>query len=239
MKGLPKRPLSHIIGEQAVAALRNVLPPQWICREMSNDYGIDCEIEAVENDGTVTGGIVKVQVKGTASNVNIKKYGISVSIESVRYWVLIPVPTIIVRVVDNPKEVLWLNIREYLILTGQLEDIYSTRKKSIYFNFNKAKRLPKDLVELDEIIKSHQADVLNMKEASENVVAADYIGYCLLVKKFDNDPDKMINWLREKGSLEQLVSDLPFAVWIKKQAEEDSGFLERVKRMVIETAGEN
>ena len=82
---LPKRPMSHIIGDQAVLTLRNSLPKEWICRELNSDYGIDCEIEVVKSNGTATGALCKVQVKGTNSDVKLLKYGISIGgiIESV------------------------------------------------------------------------------------------------------------------------------------------------------------
>jgi len=40
---MPKRPATHITGEQAVLAFRQSLPKEWILREVSTDYGIDCE----------------------------------------------------------------------------------------------------------------------------------------------------------------------------------------------------
>jgi hypothetical protein len=102
---LPKRPISHVIGDQAVLVLRNSLPKEWIYREVNNDYGIDGEIEVVKADGTVTGALCKVQVKGTNSHVKLLKYGISVSTDTVRYWLALPLPTIIFRIIDNHKEV--------------------------------------------------------------------------------------------------------------------------------------
>ena len=50
----------------------------------------------------------------------------------------------------------------------------------------------------------------------------------------------MIKWLRENGSHDQLINDLPFAIWVKRQSEEDFGLLNRIYSMVMSiTKGDN
>jgi len=237
--GLPKRPMSHIIGDQAVLALRNSLPKEWICRELNSDYGIDCEIEVVKSDGTVTGALCKVQVKGTNSDVELLKYGISISTNTVRYWLALPLPTIIVRVINNPKQVLWINIREYLLEAELLDTLYSTRKKTIYFNFKNAYNLPQTINELEELIAEHQIAVSNFRTDTEVRVNGDFFGFIILVHVFENDPDKMIKWIRENGSDDQLIDDLPFAIWVKRQSEEDPDLLNRIHSMVMSITRED
>ena len=156
---MPQRPLTHITGDQAVLALRNALPRAWIFREPTSDYGIDGEIEIVTTTGSVTGALIKVQVKGTASSVSASKLGISVAVDSVRYWLALPVPVIIVRVTENPDSVLWLDVRQYLVEKGRLEAIYSTKQQSILFNFSNANTLPANEEKLEEIALTHQSDV--------------------------------------------------------------------------------
>lgn len=230
--GLPKRPMSHIIGDQAVLALRNSLPKEWICRELNSDYGIDCEIEVVNSDGTVTGALCKVQVKGTNSDIELLKYGISISTNTVRYWLALPLPTIIVRVIDNSKQVLWINVRKYLLEAELLDTLYSTRKKTIYFNFKNAYDFQQTIKELEELITEHQIAVSNFRTDTEDRMKADFCGFSILVHLFENDPDKMIKWIRENGSYDQLINDLPFAIWVKRQSEEDPDLLNRIYSMV-------
>jgi len=55
----------------------------------------------------------------------------------------------------------------------------------------------------------------------------------ILVHVFENDPDKMIKWIRENGSYDQLINDLPFAIWVKRQTEEDPDLLNRIYSMVM------
>lgn len=230
---LPKRPISHVIGDQAVLVLRNSLPKEWIYREANNDYGIDGEIEVVKADGTVTGALCKVQVKGTNSNVKLLKYGIDVSTTAVRYWVALPLPTIIFRIIDNPKEVLWISVRKYLLETELLDILYSTRKKTIHFNFKNAYDLPQTIKELEELITENQNMINYFKSDIEAQEKGDFIGFIALVHVYENDPDKMIKWLRENGSNNQLIDDLPFAIWVKRQSEEDPDLLNRIYSMVM------
>ncbi len=237
--GLPKRPMSHIIGDQAVLALRNSLPKEWICRELNSDYGIDCEIEVVKSDGTVTGALCKVQVKGTNSEVKLLKYGISISTNTVRYWLALPLPTIIVRVIDNPKEVLWINVRRYLLEAELLDTLYSTRKKTIYFNFKNAYDFSQTIKELEKLITEHQIEVSNFRTDTEGRVKGDFFGFIILVHVFENDPDKMIKWIRENGSYDQLINDLPFAIWVKRQSVEDTDLLNRIYSMVMSITRED
>lgn len=230
---LPKRPISHVIGDQAVLVLRNSLPKEWIYREANNDYGIDGEIEVVKADGTVTGALCKVQVKGTNSDVKLLKYGISVSTDTVRYWLALPLPTIIVRIINNPKEVLWINVRKYLLEAGLIDILYSTPKKKIRFTFKDAHNLPQTIKELEELITENQNMINYFKSDIEAQEKADFIGFIALVHVYENDPDKMIKWLRENGSNDQLIDDLPFAIWVKRQSEEDPDLLNRIYSMVM------
>ena len=60
------------------------------------------------------------------------------------------------------------------------------------------------------------------------------MGYILLIRLFEGDVDKWIQWLRENGSEDQLTHDLPFVVWVKRQSQGDAGFIDRVRQMVEE-----
>ncbi len=229
---LPQRPDTHVIGDQAVLALRNTLPNQWIYRETSPDYGIDGEIEVVMDDGTVTGGFIKCQVKGTASSVRIQKGGLAVSLTTVRYWITLPVPTILVRVTENPDEIHWLDVRQHLQHKGELASIYETKRKSIFFDFQSAYRLPDTVTILEELALSHQRNVSAMNEVLEEFIGTHVVGFVILLGLFDGNPDAMIKWLREKASLEQLADDLAFAIWAKDQVEHDPNFLDYARSVV-------
>lgn len=69
-----KRPDAHIIGEQAVALFKQLLPRQWAVREYVPDYGIDLDVELFsESSQRTLGEHILVQVKGEES-ISVKKH---------------------------------------------------------------------------------------------------------------------------------------------------------------------
>lgn len=61
----PKRSQSHCSETSSAAILHEVLPRQWMCRELGErDYGVDFLIEMVGEKHLVTGHIAAVQLKG-------------------------------------------------------------------------------------------------------------------------------------------------------------------------------
>jgi hypothetical protein len=234
MASWPQRPREHVVGDRAVLALRDALPEQWIFRELTSDYGIDGEIEAVDESGAVTGALVKVQVKGTASAVEVVRNSVSVDIDTVRYWLSLPVPVIVVRATQYAARVLWLDVREYLLERGHLDSIFITKRRTIQFDFKKAYELPADAGKLEELALEHQADVSGMHLEALDRIVGDFMGYVILIRLFDGDADAWIKWLREKGSDQQLIHGFPFVVWVKEQIKRDPDLLCRVRKMVDE-----
>jgi hypothetical protein len=111
---LPTRSSAHVTGEQAALKLRGSLPKRWIVRKVGSDYGIDCEIEIVDTDSSVTGAMLLAHVKGTDSIEESAPNIVQLKSSTVRYWMLLPLPVIIVRVTENPLAVLWLDVRQHL-----------------------------------------------------------------------------------------------------------------------------
>ena len=225
----PRRPTSHVVGDSAINTLRTAVPETWIVRDVSPDYGIDCEIEVVTGHGDVSGAIVKAQVKGVAKPT---RRSISIPVQTVRYWVALPVPVILVQVVG--RDVRWIDVRHYLLMRDRLDQLYRTSKRTVSFSFGGASSLPRDAGLLERLALDHQLHVGIMRQAEVDRVKGDFVGFILLVRMFDNDPDKWLKWLRERGSLEQLETDLPFVAWVKREAEQDPDFLRRIKAMVEE-----
>lgn len=87
MDRLPTRPTQHIIEKQSLNILSKVLPQQWIMRHQSvDDYGIDIEIEFVDNKGNVSGDFFKAQVKG-ATQISMNTEG-RISFSGIKYSTL-------------------------------------------------------------------------------------------------------------------------------------------------------
>jgi len=98
---LPKRPPAHIKESVSWKLLQYSVPSEWIVRDVSErDYGIDCYIELVSNENTVTGDLLSVQLKGTENltwkynktkdRKEAKFTGIK--IETINYWMNLAVP---------------------------------------------------------------------------------------------------------------------------------------------------
>lgn len=105
----PKRTRQHVIDDMAVRIVQEKLPEHWIFRTQGKDYGIDAEIEPVNIDGTVTGRIVKAQIKGhesmTFAHGIYKESGIR--LETANYWLSFSLPLILFSVDVKGKKVYW------------------------------------------------------------------------------------------------------------------------------------
>ena len=75
-------------------------------------------------------------------------------------------------------------------------------------------------------------------EEKEGTLKADFIGYHVLIHVFDGDPDKMLKFIRKKGSEDQL-KDIPFVLWVKSQLFEDPGLIDRIRAMVKESSSDS
>lgn len=66
------RSSSHVAGEKAISIVKEILPDEWVVREINPDYGLDLDIELFDSysDGFITlGEHLYVQVKGTESPI--------------------------------------------------------------------------------------------------------------------------------------------------------------------------
>jgi hypothetical protein len=232
---LPVRSTAHITGERAVLELRRSLPKEWIVREVSSDYGIDCEIEVVDADSLVTGAMILAQVKGTEGSQPSQKNIVQVKSSTIRYWALLPLPVIIVRVVENPVQVLWLDALQHLKDTERYDGLFVSKQLTASFNFSKAAVIPASLEALRELATDHQMQVAAMREGNDQRLVGDFIGYHILIHVFDGDADRWMQWLRTEGSDEQIIHDYPVAAWVKSQQETDPEFIERLRRLVENT----
>jgi len=104
---LPGRPEQHVTGDRGVLAVRAALPPTWVSREQSADYGIDIEIELAGD--VVTGRIFKGQVRAH-DRVNwtlTDTYQQSTKARSYNYWREFSVPVVLFLVDVEANLVYW------------------------------------------------------------------------------------------------------------------------------------
>ncbi len=71
------------------------------------------------------------------------------------------------------------------------------------------------------------------KKEKEDVIQY-YTSFLILFRLFDGNVDRWIDWIQNNGSDGHRLNDLPIAFHIKKEAEKDSGLLERARKMIEE-----
>ena len=113
MNPFPKRPESHVVGDQAVQTFIAHCDPAWIVNPVVKDYGLDLRVEVTQG-GMVTGEEFLVQVKGRAGIDTDREYPPRVSVRqpTINYWLGKLSPTLIV-VVDLSAGVLAFDWLQY------------------------------------------------------------------------------------------------------------------------------
>lgn len=88
---MPKRPRTHELETESQRAFENALPPRLVVRPVSDDYGVDREVEVFES-GEATGLTFKVQLKATAGSGKTQR----IKRDSLKYWRSLDVPVLLV-----------------------------------------------------------------------------------------------------------------------------------------------
>lgn len=92
---MPRRPRSHAVGDQAVDKFKSLFRG-WIVRETPNaDYGVDAEVEVVDDTDQVTGISFKAQVKGTNPQSGRPSKSVRVKVSTLNYWRSQDVPVLV------------------------------------------------------------------------------------------------------------------------------------------------
>ena len=92
---MPKRPASHQLEDVSKAKFRALLPPAWVVREKSHDYGTDLEIEVFTDKGDATGLVFLVQLRATDDLKSRQK--LTLALDQLDYFHSLDLPTAIVR----------------------------------------------------------------------------------------------------------------------------------------------
>lgn len=107
-----KRPKAHVIEDISKNIFKSLLPQEWIIREIPSDYGVDIEVEIVE-DESVTGKRFWVQIKGTES-VHIRDGYVAFVVDTklLDYSLRCDFPLLLGVVDISGKEAYWLPLRD-------------------------------------------------------------------------------------------------------------------------------
>ena len=83
------------------------------------------------------------------------------------------------------------------------------------------------------IIRSAKADSpLLAQSVLPDQESAEFAACHVFIKVFDGDVDRWLQWLREHGTDEQVLSDFPIAVTLKKRLYSEPDLLAKIRAMV-------
>jgi len=107
---LPRRPRSHVVGDQGARLLQNSLPAEWVYRDLEGkgDYGVDGEVEIFETE-TPTGLFFRVQLRShsTCSWSPTGEHVEPVKQSTRNYWRLQMLPVVVILCDVESKVVYW------------------------------------------------------------------------------------------------------------------------------------
>lgn len=155
----PKRFDTHITETASFKIFNNVVPNEWVIREVTErDYGIDCYVE-ISEDGFMTGKLISIQLKASENEIPLREngsfvtyYGIGAA--SLNYWNSLPVP-VILAYIDVPNSIVYFSdIKE------SIRSNYSEFSKENYKNIkiNSGNKLTQQNCK-NEILKIYNKEI--------------------------------------------------------------------------------
>lgn len=105
-----KRPSQHVIETQSRRIFESTVPAEWVCRELSHDYGVDYLVE-VFSENKSTGKAFFVQLKGSDQEVENRTFKKQFSVKSLEYYNSLTLPVIIICVSTTSSQIwgVWAN----------------------------------------------------------------------------------------------------------------------------------
>lgn len=127
IKKLMKRAKAQRIGSYGHALVKAEIEKsgRWIARELSEDFGIDLEMEYVTEEGAVTGKIIKVQVKAQEQVTLLDDYLYKRLDKSyLRYVYECRIPIILVLVCNARGQMWYTWLQQWIYLSNNKASIY-------------------------------------------------------------------------------------------------------------------
>lgn len=132
-----KRPEQHVMEDESEAVLGSLLPREWITRRLPKDYGVDLEVELVDQ-GVVTGNRIWIQMKSvkhtrrasvsyhvgdqfpelatdSAGNLNVEYVLYPMLTKELEYSLHCPFPLLFFLADLHLREVYWLPLQDEVI----------------------------------------------------------------------------------------------------------------------------
>lgn len=224
-ENLPMRTKSHVVDDQATALVKKAVAKKgWIYRDLPEDYGLDAEIEIVKKRGSVTGALIRLQIKGTRTD----RGKIRLKSTTARYLSvsLIPVLLIDVNVTTGA-------IRALPVEQGHLTSRKPTAK-TISVSMKGSFQLSKGWKDIKKIAVEHQTSILDINRYTLYNASAQLIRYIDLLINFGGDADIMLKWMRAFAPDDALTSNYGYAVHLRDQLKNDPKLLDRLRLLVMD-----
>lgn len=102
---MPTRSRSHVLEEESVSRLRELLPANWVVRSKNPDYGIDLEIEIFAEDGRSTGLMFFAQLRATDDSARADV--VRLEVDELEYYAQLDLPVAILRYCSVSRSFYW------------------------------------------------------------------------------------------------------------------------------------
>jgi tetratricopeptide (TPR) repeat protein len=93
---MPLRPPEHQLEAESRTAFQAALPPAWVFRDMTPDYGLDGAVEVFEEDGAHTGDSFYVQLKARSEDRLDRAFRLRFTHDTADYYARQALPVLIV-----------------------------------------------------------------------------------------------------------------------------------------------
>jgi len=212
-----------------------LIPSNWVFREIYPDYGVDCEVELATTEGELTGDRLFFQVKAST----LRRTSFRIPNKTLLYWNSLPAPLIFTFVHVPTGDTRFVAIPELFEAALSRDSVEKAASGTSRIDIRRGAELPKNITHLVDIalawrIRHEHAQIICNSNPYLHIVF-----WLVLRDAFDWNLDSMISFIRTKGSREQLLTDLPFAYWVKDVSETDPGYLERSKAILDALEGNN
>lgn len=224
---LVKRPKQHVMENISFQIFSQVIPSDWIIRDVVPDYGLDKSIEVVEK-GIVTGKEFLVQVKGTA---NIKFLNNRVlcrlKVANLKYYFQRDIPVILVVVDINQKKCYWLFLQQYVFDALDNNRPIETNKVTTTVSIPIENDVSLTISELKEIAFAGPTYILSKKLDN---VPTDHL------ELWKSNADAISKLLRVSDKLQRKMFQARFEVAYRYQKENDYGKSREILVQIAEQA---
>lgn len=131
-----ERPFQHILEDESRRAFTRLIPPAWIVRDKYPDYGIDMEVEIVE-EGKVSSDALWIQLKATKGGKSPSKpIALQIDTKLLKYIEGCRLPVAIILWIKAPHTFYYLFGQKYIreTLSKKNTNWREQKKATIYFS---------------------------------------------------------------------------------------------------------